>query len=259
MYILLASAFGDNSRLRDGLLQKGHGCDLAAPFSEAAAIAQHSGPYDVVLLETAEIGPQVLTLLRDMRRRGLRMPAILLASAPTPEGELEALELGADDVLTSPVHLPVLQARMQAVLRRGLGHATSELRCGNVVLNQARRTVMVDDHPVRITCREFDVLEMLMLRRGVLLTKEHFMARSYGAEDGPDQRILDVFICKLRRKLAAAGSAEIVRTIWGRGYVLEEPSESALDAARARLRSAKPRVQRAHLGLGTEGGFAVAF
>jgi len=259
MYILLASLCGNNSRLRDSLLQKGHGCDLAAPFNEVAAIAQHSGPYDVVLLEAAEIGPQVLSLLRDMRCRGLRVPVILLAAALTPERELEALELGADDVLASPVHLPLLQARMQAILRRGLGHVTAELRCGNVVLNQARRTVAVDGRPVRVTCREFDVLEMLMLRPGTLLTKEHFMARSYGAEDGPDQRILDVFICKLRRKLAAAGSAEIVRTIWGRGYALEEPNEEALEKARERHRAPRPSVRRAHLGLGAEGGLAAAF
>ncbi|MDJ0389221.1 response regulator transcription factor [Roseomonas sp. E05] len=258
MYILLASTFEDNARLRDSLVQKGHGCDLALPFSETAAIAQHSGPYDVILLEVDEIRLQALAILRDIRRRGVQAPVIVLSASPTHDEELAALELGADDVLSRAAPLALLHARMQAVLRRGFGHASSQLRCGNVVLDQTRRTVAVDDRSVRVTCREFDVLEMLMLRRGTLLTKEHFMARSYGAEDGPDQRILDVFVCKLRRKLAAAGSAEIVRTIWGRGYVLEEPTPSALEAARMRHQAAAPRTRRAHLGLGMEGGLAMA-
>ncbi|MXP62882.1 response regulator transcription factor [Roseomonas sp. M0104] len=258
MYILLASIFEDKSRLRDSLIQKGYGCDLALPFAETAAIAQHSGPYDVILLEVDEIRLQALAILRDIRRRGVQAPVLVLGTAPTHDEEVAALEFGADDVLRRAVPLALLHARMQAVLRRGCGHASAQLRCGNVVLDHTRRTVAVDDRPVRITCREFDVLEMLMLRRGTLLTKEHFMARSYGAEDGPDQRILDVFVCKLRRKLAAAGSAEIVRTIWGRGYVLEEPTPAALEAARLRYQAAAPRTPRAHPGLGASGGLAMA-
>ncbi|HWL81163.1 MAG TPA: response regulator transcription factor [Roseomonas sp.] len=258
MYILLASLFEDNSRLQGSLVQKGHGCDLALPFGEAAAIAQHSGPYDVILLEVDEIRLQALAILRDIRRRGVQAPVLVLGTAPTQDEELAALELGADGVMSRSIPPALLHARMQAVLRRGCGHASAQLRCGNVMLDQTRRTVTVDDRPVRVTCREFDVLEMLMLRRGTLLTKEHFMARSYGAEDGPDQRILDVFVCKLRRKLAAAGSAEIVRTIWGRGYVLEEPAPAALELARQRHQATAPRSHRAHSGIGAGSGLAMA-
>jgi two-component system cell cycle response regulator CtrA len=82
----------------------------------------------------------------------------------------------------------------------------------------------------------------------VLLTKEQFMTRLYSAEDdSPENRILDVFVCKLRRKLAAAGAAEIVRTAWGRGYLLEEPTAEAISAARARFAAGQPRAPRAHL------------
>lgn len=258
MYILLASTQGGDVALRDRLVQNGHGCDLAEPFAETAAIAQHSGPYDMVLLDVADMRLQAFAVLREMRRRGVRTPVIVISPGASPEEEKTALELGADDVLSRPLHVAVLQARMQAILRRGLGHASSQLRCGNVVLDQARRTVAVEDRTVRITCREFDVLEMLMLRPGVLLTKDHFMSRAYGMEEGPDQRILDVFICKLRRKLAIAGSAEIVRTVWGRGYVLEEPSEADLAAARERFQAAKPRVRRAHLTMGSRAALAIA-
>ncbi|KAA2212103.1 response regulator transcription factor [Teichococcus oryzae] len=247
MHILLASSLGAVSTLFDTLRRHGHGCDLAEPFLDAPSIAQHSGDYDCILVETANISRDGVGMVRDIRRKGVRCPVLVLGARVSAEEEQAVLEAGADQVLTGPLHMPLLQARMQAVLRRCLGHASPELRCGNVVLDQARRTVTVDGAPVRITCREFDVLEMLMLRPGAMLTKEHFMARAYGLEDGPDQRILDVFICKLRRKLAAAGSAEIVRTIWGRGYVLEEPGASEVIAARARLAAAHPRMQRAHL------------
>ncbi|MDQ1079544.1 two-component system cell cycle response regulator CtrA [Pseudoroseomonas cervicalis] len=247
MHILLASTMGQNPELHRSLSQDGHGCDLAEPFVEAPSIAQHSGPYDVVVLDVADARLQAFAALREIRRRGLRMPVVIITNPISVEDEQTALNIGADDVLIRPVRAPVLIARMQAILRRGLGHTSSQLTCGNVVLDQARRTVSVDGRHVRITCREFDVLEMLMLRRGVLLTKEQFMSRAYGVEDGPDQRILDVFVCKLRRKLAAAGSAEIVRTIWGRGYVLEEPSAAELAAARARFQNGQPRMRRAHL------------
>jgi two-component system cell cycle response regulator CtrA len=247
MHILLASSAGPTTTLLDALRRQGHGCDLAEPFLDAPSIAQHSGDYDVLLIEAASPTRDGIGLVREIRRKGVRCPVLVLSSRITPEDELLLLEAGADQVLAGPPLMPLLQARMQAVLRRSLGHASPELRCGNVLLDQARRTVAVDGRTVRITCREFDVLEMLMLRPGAMLTKEHFMTRAYGLEDGPDQRILDVFICKLRRKLAAAGSAEIVRTIWGRGYVLEEPSAGELAAARARLTAAHPRMQRAHL------------
>ncbi|MBP0447859.1 response regulator transcription factor [Roseomonas sp. SSH11] len=163
--------------------------------------------------------------------------------------EQEAFSLGADDVLHTPVSLQLLVVRLQAIQRRILGYSTAVLRCGNVTLNQSRREVAVDGTDVRITAREFDVLETLMLHRGMLLTKDLFMSRAYNESDGPNLRILDVFVCKLRRKLAAAGAAEIVRTVWGSGYMLREPSEAEIAIARSRLSLGRPRKQRAHLEL----------
>lgn len=258
MRILLGSTDHDRAGLLRSLGADGCVADLAEPFAELASIAQHSGPYDVVVLSVADCRSQALPALRELRRRGLRMPVLVVAASVTPDDEHQALNLGADDVLPRAVSTQILVARMRAMVRRTLGHATSQLMCGNVVLDQARQMVTVDGRAVRITRREFDVLETLMLRRGVLLTKEHFMSRLYGAEDGPDQRILDVFVCKLRRKLAAAGAAEIVRTVWGRGYVVEEPSAAAVASARARFAAGEPRKRRAHLTIGMEMGLAAA-
>ncbi|MCI0752596.1 winged helix-turn-helix domain-containing protein [Teichococcus vastitatis] len=249
MHILLGSHLGSASVYRRALQQIGHSCDLAEALEDTPSAAQHSDHHDVILLEIGQLDRQGLPLIRDTRRRGVQSPLMISAARLTAAEEQAALECGADQVLQGPPHPPLLNARLQAVLRRSLGHSGPELRCGNVVLHQARGTVVVDDRPVGVTASEFAVLEMLMLRPGVMLTKEHFMARAYGEEDGPDYRILDVFICKLRRKLAAAGSAKIVRTIWGRGYAIEEPSASDVAAARARLTGARltgalPRSRR---------------
>jgi two-component system cell cycle response regulator CtrA len=252
MRILLGSPDQDRAGLLRSLGADGRIAELADPFGEIASIAQHSGPYDVVVLSVTDCRTQALPALREIRRRGMRLPVMVVAATLNAEDEQQALHLGADDVLARPVAVPVLVARLQAMVRRTLGHASSLVTCGNVVLDQARQAVSVDGRPVRITRREFDVLETLMLRRGVLLTKEHFMSRLYGAEDGPDQRILDVFVCKLRRKLAAAGAAEIVRTVWGRGYVVEEPTAAAIAGARARFAAGQPRQRRAHLSMGLE-------
>ncbi|WP_372621846.1 response regulator transcription factor [Falsiroseomonas sp.] len=248
MRILLGSP--DPRRPTPPGLGAGHSVELADPFEDLPAIAQHSGPFDVALLSVASCRAQVIAPLREIRRRGLGLPVVILASHFDPEAEQEALHAGADDVLGPMVPTPLLVARLQAVVRRALGHSSAQIACGNVLLDQGRAQVSVDGRPVRITRREFEVLEALMLRRGVLLTKEQFMARLYAAEDGPENRILDVFVCKLRRKLAAAGAAEIVRTVWGRGYVVEEPGPGAVTAARARFAAGQARPRRAHLALG---------
>jgi two-component system cell cycle response regulator CtrA len=258
MRILLGSPDQDRAGLLRSLGTEGRIAELAEPFNDLPAIAQHHGPFDVVVLAVASVRDQALPALRDVRRRGLRLPVLILAGFLTQEEEQEALNAGADDVLTRPVPTPILTARLQAVVRRTLGHSSAQVTCGNVTLDQSQQSVSVDGRPVRVTRREFDVLETLMLRRGMLLTKEHFMSRLYGAEEGPDQRILDVFVCKLRRKLAAAGAAEIVRTVWGRGYVVEEPGAAAVAAARERFAAGEPRARRAHLALGVAPGYLPA-
>jgi two-component system cell cycle response regulator CtrA len=146
--------------------------------------------------------------------------------------EEAVLHAGADDVVFHPFRMSVMHARMQALARRARGYTCAELVCGNIALDQEQHAVTVDGKRVNLTAREFDFLETLMLHKGVLLTKERFMTRLYADSEAPDSKIVDVFVCKLRRKLAAAGAAEIIRTVWGRGYVVFEPTVEAIAAAR---------------------------
>jgi two-component system cell cycle response regulator CtrA len=246
MRILLASATPDRIPLMRALSAQGMLCDLADRFDEVPSILQHSGPYDAAVLDVGRPGAEAHGVLRAIRNRGLKLPAVVICGPLSVEEEVGTLHAGADDVLIRPVRIPVLHGRLQVMLRRCLGHASSRLTCGNVTLDQAEQDVRVNDRQVRLTRREFEVLEMLMLRPGVLLAKEHLMTKLYGGEDGPDQKIVDVFVCKLRRKLAAASAADMIRTVWGRGYVLSEPAPDVVAAARAGLATRtlrrRPRV-----------------
>jgi two-component system cell cycle response regulator CtrA len=148
-----------------------------------------------------------------------------------PEAKVRALAIGADDFLTKPFDQEELLARMQAVVRRCKGFSQPKLRIGSVELNLDSREVRVGATPVHLTGKEYAILELLILRKGTTLTKEMFLNHLYGGMDEPELKIIDVFICKLRKKLSlACGGANYIETVWGRGYVLRDPEELQLAA-----------------------------
>ena len=109
-------------------------------------------------------------------------------------------------------------------MRRSKGHSESTIRTGKLVVNLDTRVVSVDDQPVHLTGKEYGILELLSLRKGTTLTKEMFLNHLYGGMDEPELKIIDVFVCKLRKKLAqATGGSHYIETVWGRGYVLRDP------------------------------------
>jgi two-component system cell cycle response regulator CtrA len=132
--------------------------------------------------------------------------------------------LGADDYLTKPFHREELVARIHAIIRRSKGHAQSIIKTGRIAVNLDAKTVDVSGNTVHLTGKEYQMLELLSLRKGTTLTKEMFLNHLYGGMDEPELKIIDVFICKLRKKLAEATSGEnYIETVWGRGYVLRDP------------------------------------
>ena len=232
--LVVASTPLTGQRLRAALGREGMMTETVLLEDDPAAVASQNGPYDALLLESGSLSATLLEAVRAIGRQRLGIPMVLLVAAATPEAEAEALELGADDVLLAPMPTIALMARLRALQRRMLGHLSAWITIGNTTLDQAHLAVTVDGRDVRVTRREFDVLEMLFLRRGALVCKTAFLQRLYGSEEGPDSRTLDVFVCKVRRKLAAAGAAEFIRTAWGRGYLAEEPPPAAIEMARAR-------------------------
>jgi two-component system cell cycle response regulator CtrA len=119
-----------------------------------------------------------------------------------------------------------LIARIQTIVRRSRGHSESTVKTGKLTVNLDTRTVEVDGQPLHLTGKEYGILGLLSLRKGTTLTKEVFLNDLYGGMDEPELKIIDVFICKLRKKLnAATGGEDYIKTVWGRGYTLRDPSD----------------------------------
>ena len=142
--------------------------------------------------------------------------------------------MGADDFITKPFDKAELLARMQAIVRRSKGFSQPTLRIGALELNLDSREVTVDGQEVHLTGKEYAILELLVLRKGMVLTKEAFLNHLYGGMDEPEMKIIDVFICKLRKKLALAGADNLIGTVWGRGYTVRDFNEAAVVAKRSR-------------------------
>ena len=165
-------------------------------------------------------------VLRSLRVAKVKTPILILTGLGSIEDKVRGLGFGADDYMTKPFHKDELVARIQAIVRRSKGHAQSVVQTGDLVVNLDAKTVEVSGARVHLTGKEYQMLELLSLRKGSTLTKEMFLNNLYGGMDEPEIKIIDVFICKLRKKLAnASDGKDYIETVWGRGYVLREPTE----------------------------------
>jgi two-component system cell cycle response regulator CtrA len=182
--------------------------------------------YDLILLDLSLPDMSGLEVLRQLRVGKVNTPVMILSGTAEIETKVKTLGGGADDYMTKPFHKDELIARIHAVVRRSKGHAQSVIRTGDIVVNLDAKTVEVSGNRVHLTGKEYEMLELLSLRKGTTLTKEMFLNHLYGGMDEPELKIIDVFICKLRKKLAvAADGNHYIETVWGRGYVLRDPSE----------------------------------
>jgi two-component system cell cycle response regulator CtrA len=170
-------------------------------------------------------------VLRALRVSKVKTPILILSGRAGIENKVIGLGYGADDYMTKPFHKDELVARIQAVVRRSKGHSQSVITTGKLTVNLDAKTVEVDTARVHLTGKEYQMLELLSLRKGTTLTKEMFLNHLYGGMDEPELKIIDVFICKLRKKLAAAANGKHhIETVWGRGYVLRDPQEGQVAA-----------------------------
>jgi len=181
--------------------------------------------YDLILLDLNLPDMSGHEVLRQLRLARIETPTLILTGADDTESKIKSFGFGADDYLTKPFHREELVARIHAIIRRSKGHSQSVIRTGAVNVNLDAKTVDVGGATVHLTGKEYQMLELLSLRKGTTLTKEMFLNHLYGGMDEPELKIIDVFICKLRKKLAeATGGQNYIETVWGRGYVLREPA-----------------------------------
>ncbi|WP_416881958.1 response regulator transcription factor CtrA [Marivita sp.] len=184
--------------------------------------------YDLILLDLNLPDMNGFDVLRQLRLARIETPILILSGNDASEDKIKGFGFGADDYLTKPFHREELVARIHAIIRRSKGHSQSVIRTGKVEVNLDAKTVQVEGNTVHLTGKEYQMLELLSLRKGTTLTKEMFLNHLYGGMDEPELKIIDVFICKLRKKLSeATGDGSHIETVWGRGYVLRDPEVDA--------------------------------
>jgi two-component system, cell cycle response regulator CtrA len=182
--------------------------------------------YDIILLDLNLPDMSGFEVLRSLRVSKVKTPILILSGLPGIEDKVRGFGFGADDYMTKPFHKDELVARIHAIVRRSKGHAQSLIQTGDLVVNLDTKTVEVNGARVHLTGKEYQMLELLSLRKGMTLTKEMFLNHLYGGMDEPELKIIDVFMCKLRKKLANASNGNYIETVWGRGHMLREPVET---------------------------------
>ena len=195
--------------------------DTADTGEEALELVRHYD-YDIVVLDLLLPDMEGYDVVRRMRAGRIEIPVLILSGLSRPQAKVKGLGAGADDFITKPFDNAELLARMQAIVRRSKGFSQPALTMGALQLNLDSREVLVNNRTVHLTGKEYAILELLVLRKGMILTKEAFLNHLYGGMDEPEMKIIDVFICKLRKKLAVAGADGLIGTVWGRGYTMRE-------------------------------------
>ena len=180
--------------------------------------------YDIILLDLVLPDMDGVDVVRRLRKARVTTPVMMLSGLSTPDHKVRCLAAGADDYLTKPFDKRELSARIHAIVRRSNGHAQAEIVTGRLTVNFGARSASVDGTRLPLTGKEYGILELLSLRKGTTLAKEMFLNHLYGGLEEPELKIIDVFICKLRKKLIAATKGEsYIETVWGRGYMLRDP------------------------------------
>ncbi|MBV8070773.1 MAG: response regulator transcription factor [Acidobacteriaceae bacterium] len=207
--------------------------DEADTGEEAFELARHYD-YDIVVLDLMLPDMEGYEVVRRMRAARIDTPVLILSGLNRSSAKVKGFGIGADDFMTKPFDQAEMLARVNAVVRRSKGYSQPSLRVGPLQLNLDTREVLVDGSQIHLTGKEYAILELLILRKGMVLTKEAFLNHLYGGMDEPEIKIIDVFVCKLRKKLAQAGAGNLIGTVWGRGYMIRDPGEGGISADPAR-------------------------
>ncbi len=205
------------------LKQEGFVCDVSDMGEDGLEIGKLYD-YDIILLDLMLPDMDGYEVLRRFRQARIKTPVLILSGLADLDAKIKGLGFGADDYLTKPFDKRELIARIHAIVRRAKGHSQSTIKTGRLTVNLETRTVDAGAKPLHLTGKEYAILELLSLRKGTTLTKEMFLNHLYGGIDEPELKIIDVFVCKLRKKLTGACEGDnYIETVWGRGYVLRDP------------------------------------
>ena len=239
MRVLIVEDDSATARMVEAILKaEGFICDTTDLGEDGLEIGKIYD-YDLIILDILLPDIDGYEVLRRLRGAKVETPTLILSGLAEPDSKIKGFGIGADDYLTKPFDRRELVARVHAIIRRARGHAESVIRTGRLSVNLDSRTAEVDQQMLHLTGKEYQILELLSIRKGTTLTKEMFLNHLYGGIDEPEVKIIDVFICKLRKKLnSATGGSNYIETVWGRGYMLRDPvpeqtADAPADAAMA--------------------------
>lgn len=218
--------------------------DTATYGEEGSEIAKIYD-YDIIILDLMLPDIDGYEVLLRLRSAKVKTPVLILSGLSSTDQKIKGLGFGADDYLTKPFNRGELVARVQAIVRRSKGHSESVVRFDKVTINLDTRIVEVDGTQVHLTNKEYAILELLAMRKGSVITKEMFLNHLYSSVDEPEIKIIDVFVCKLRKKLSdASGGTNYIETVWGRGYMLKDYED---ERSAGELDNATPNEQESSL------------
>lgn len=183
--------------------------------------------YDIILLDLNLPDMPGHDLLKKLRVAKVLTPVLILSDDSEIASKVGSLGFGPNVYVAAPFYGEELVTRIHAVVRQSKGHSHAVIRTGKLAVNLDAKVVEVDGSHVHLSKSEFAMIELLSLRKGTTVTKQMFLSHLYRGTDEPEIKIIEVFICKMRKKLAlACGGQNYIETVWGRGYVLRDPREA---------------------------------
>jgi two-component system cell cycle response regulator CtrA len=216
-------------------------CDATDTGEDALQLQKIYG-YDCVLVDLGLPDMSGFEIVRRLAQKGARAPVMVISGDNDRETVIRALKSGAADYVTKPYRIEEVVARILALTRRAGGHAQSVVRCGSLEVDLANHVTYLDTQAISLSRKEAGILEFMALNKGKVISKEELLDRLYGDADNiPEPKIIDVFICKMRKKLENAKGVRFLHTAWGQGYVLLDPDEgSRYEAALEKNRQPPP-------------------
>lgn len=214
------------------LREEGHVSDHAKTGEDGVELARLY-EYDIIVLDIVLPDMDGFDILYHLRSNGIKTPIIIISATADVDTKIESLNLGADDFIGKPFHVKELLARAQSIVRRSQGHSASAIQVGRLKVDLRRNIAEINGDMLNLTNKEYAILELLAIRKGVMISKEMFLNHLYGGIDEPEIKIVDVFMCRLRKKIGnLTGGDNFIQTVWGRGYMLVDPQESSGDYLR---------------------------
>lgn len=188
--------------------------------------------YDLIILDISLPDINGYDVLKELRNLQIDYPILVISNSSLVEDKVKALSLGADDYLQKPFSILELIARVKAIIRRSKGNSNAIFRIGNLYIDFNSHSTYIDDALIHLTAKEQVLIEALAMRKGNVVSKESLLGQLYNPVDEPELKIIDVFVCKMRKKLyEASGGMNYIETVWGRGYALKAVIKEANEAS----------------------------